>query len=100
MTSEGMREFEGRCVLVTGAAGGVGRAVTAAFHAQGARVCVADLDCSGLSGDAALPGEYSAWAVVRRSEAAVGTESFGVPALGDLAPASADLRTLYCRPDL
>ena len=23
-----------------------------------------------------------------------------MPALGDLAPASADLRTLYCRPDL
>ena len=59
MTSKAMREFEGRCVLVTGAAGGVGRAVTAAFHAQGARVCVADLDCARLSGDAALPGDLT-----------------------------------------
>ena len=59
MIYEAMREFEGQRVLVTGAAGGVGRAVTAAFHAQGARVCVADLDCAGLSGDAALPGDLT-----------------------------------------
>lgn len=36
--------LEGRGVVVTGAAGGIGRAVTAAFAAAGARVLAVDLD--------------------------------------------------------
>ena len=51
--------FDGKRVLVTGAAGGLGRATVAAFHAKGAQVCVADLDCSGLAGHAALPGDLT-----------------------------------------
>ena len=51
--------FEGHRVLVTGAAGGVGRATTDAFRRQGASVRVADLDCSGLDAEAAVPGDLT-----------------------------------------
>jgi NAD(P)-dependent dehydrogenase (short-subunit alcohol dehydrogenase family) len=40
--------LEGKCVVVTGAGGGIGREIVAAFAAAGARVCAVD-----LSGDAA-----------------------------------------------
>lgn len=43
-----MRRFDGQGVLVTGAAHGIGAAITRAFAAEGARVAVTDLD-----GDAA-----------------------------------------------
>ena len=36
--------LEGKGVVVTGAAGGIGRAVAAAFSSAGARVCAVDLD--------------------------------------------------------
>lgn len=35
-------------IAITAAAGGIGRAVTAAFHAQGARIHVCDIDEDGL----------------------------------------------------
>lgn len=38
-----MSEFEGKVVLITGAAGNLGRAVAAGFTAQGAKVALADL---------------------------------------------------------
>jgi 3-oxoacyl-[acyl-carrier protein] reductase len=36
--------LDGKCVLVTGAAGGIGREVALAFGAAGSRVAVVDLD--------------------------------------------------------
>jgi meso-butanediol dehydrogenase/(S,S)-butanediol dehydrogenase/diacetyl reductase len=39
-----MNRFEGRCVVVTGAASGIGLASAERFHAEGARLVLADLD--------------------------------------------------------
>src|SRR5678815_628375 len=42
-------EFEGRTVIVTGAAGNLGRAVAGAFAAQGANLVLADRDVRSLA---------------------------------------------------
>lgn len=41
-------EFEGMAILVTGAASGLGRAASIRFAAEGARVCLVDLNHDGL----------------------------------------------------
>ena len=48
--------FSGKTVLVTGAAGGIGQAVTQLFSAEGARIAAADLDGEALTSlGASLP---------------------------------------------
>jgi NAD(P)-dependent dehydrogenase (short-subunit alcohol dehydrogenase family) len=42
-------DLDGRAVLVTGGASGIGASITAAFAAQGARVAVVDLDTAALA---------------------------------------------------
>ncbi|MDP3548791.1 MAG: SDR family oxidoreductase [Novosphingobium sp.] len=42
-------EFEGKVVLVTGAASGLGRAASLRFAAEGAKVCLADVNAQGLA---------------------------------------------------
>ena len=42
-----MKRFEGRSVIVTGAAGAIGRAIAKRFAAEGAAVCVSDLKAEG-----------------------------------------------------
>lgn len=50
-------DLRGRCVLVTGAASGIGRACVLAFAAAGARVAAADVDERGLAAlGSAAPG--------------------------------------------
>lgn len=44
-----MGQFDGRVVLVTGAASGIGRASAILFAAEGARVVVADIDSTGAA---------------------------------------------------
>lgn len=53
-----MQEFEGKLVVITGAAGNVGRAVAAAFAAGGATLALLDRDTDGLAAArAGLPDE-------------------------------------------
>lgn len=51
--------FTGNSVLVTGAAGGLGRAITAAFRAEGARVAATDRAVDGLDADVVLPADLT-----------------------------------------
>jgi short-subunit dehydrogenase len=43
-----MRSFAGRTVVITGAAGGIGRALVQAFAGEGARLALCDQDAAGL----------------------------------------------------
>lgn len=51
-----MRRLEGKRVIVTGAASGIGRAAALAASRQGARVCAADLDHEGAATSAVACG--------------------------------------------
>ncbi|WP_136657620.1 SDR family oxidoreductase [Nitratireductor sp. XY-223] len=54
-----MTGLEGKCALVTGAAGGIGRAVVRQLREAGASVAAADRDLAGLDADACLPGDLT-----------------------------------------
>ncbi|MGH1478870.1 MAG: GolD/DthD family dehydrogenase [Geminicoccales bacterium] len=55
-----MGSFEGRQVLLTGAAGGIGTAMAEAFSAQGARLALVDVaDTTDLV--ERLPGRHTSW---------------------------------------
>jgi NAD(P)-dependent dehydrogenase (short-subunit alcohol dehydrogenase family) len=52
-----MGDFDGKVALVTGAAGGIGRAAAIGFAREGAKVVAADIDTVGLAETVALIGE-------------------------------------------
>ena len=52
-----MSELQDKIVLITGAAGGIGQALTAAFAAQGALVACSDRHGTSLGGDAQFYGD-------------------------------------------
>ncbi|QCW50091.1 SDR family oxidoreductase [Nocardioides dongxiaopingii] len=68
----GHEKLEGRGVVVTGAAGGIGRALAARLVAEGARVVVNDVDADQLAGTAA---EIGAIAVAGDAASADGVEA-------------------------
>ncbi|MEM7596381.1 MAG: SDR family oxidoreductase [Pseudomonadota bacterium] len=49
--------FDGKSVLVTGAAGGIGAALVAILRAEGARVAVSDLDSHAVTAEAHIDGD-------------------------------------------
>ena len=49
----------GKRALVTGAAGGIGGAITSMFRTAGAQVAAADLNTNGIDADAHLPGDLT-----------------------------------------
>ncbi len=57
---EGLKTLDGKVALVTGGAGGIGRAGALAFAAAGASVMVADINAAGASETASLLKETGA----------------------------------------
>jgi len=47
-----MNRFEGKSVIITGAASGLGKAAASAFAAEGARLVLSDIDAGGLASTA------------------------------------------------
>ena len=54
-----MNRFNNQCALVTGAAGGIGRAIVKRLQVEGAQVAVADQSNTELHGDVLLPGDLT-----------------------------------------
>ena len=55
-----MGDFSGKCVIITGAAGGIGTALSERFAAAGASLVLADINEEGLAKVAAkLEGSYN-----------------------------------------
>ena len=50
-------EFDGKIALVTGASGGIGRAILDRLKSAGAKVAAADIALDGVAADALLPGD-------------------------------------------
>ena len=51
-------DFDGRAVMITGAAGNLGRAVAQSFAGKGAQLVLVDLHTDGLAGDFAASGRH------------------------------------------
>lgn len=47
MTTNKLRSVEGKILIVSGAASGIGRAIATAFAEDGARIAVADINLDG-----------------------------------------------------
>jgi NAD(P)-dependent dehydrogenase (short-subunit alcohol dehydrogenase family) len=51
-----MQSFQGRVIVITGAASGIGRALACAFAKEGGQLALADVDAAGLAETARLAG--------------------------------------------
>jgi NAD(P)-dependent dehydrogenase (short-subunit alcohol dehydrogenase family) len=66
--------LKGKVVLITGAAGGIGRATAVAAASQGAQVAVADLDLEGAQETASLASKAGAASLALRADISKPTE--------------------------
>lgn len=71
-------KLEGKCALVTGAAGGIGAAIVQKLGLAGARVAVADRAVEGIEAEAHLPGDLC------DTDYAIGLPAAAEKALGGL----------------
>src|SRR4051812_12433645 len=67
---EGMRRFEGRSILITGAGSGIGRATALRFGVEGGRVTCADIDGASAEATAAQIREAGGIAAAVRCDVA------------------------------
>ncbi len=75
--------FEGRCLLVTGGASGIGAAVAERYSAEGGRVAVVDLDCDRAKALAErLPGSIGLVADVTDEDAVQAAVTAAMAAFG------------------
>ncbi len=79
-----VRDNRGRTVVVTGAAGGIGRATVSLLHAQGANVVAVDLTDDGLEWARELPGVLRIPGSVGESSTNAAMVSAAVEAFGRL----------------
>ncbi len=80
--------FTGKTVVVTGGAGGLGRAVCAGFAEEGARTAVLDVNPLGTEADLAIPVDVRDAAAVRDAMATVHAELGRIDVLVALAGGS------------
>jgi len=59
--------LQGKCAIVTGAAGGIGSAIVAAFREAGAKVAGVDLDERRIKADLALAGDVASESETRQA---------------------------------
>jgi NAD(P)-dependent dehydrogenase (short-subunit alcohol dehydrogenase family) len=83
------RRFEGKSIIVTGGAGGIGRAASIGFAAEGGRLVIADVDEAEGEQTAALAREAGGDALFRRTDVSrredcVGMVEAAVKAYGGL----------------
>ena len=74
-----MKRLQGRIALITGAGGGIGRAIALAFAAEGATVHVTDVDpgaADGVAGEIAAAGGLARPARLDVTDAAAVVASF------------------------
>jgi NAD(P)-dependent dehydrogenase (short-subunit alcohol dehydrogenase family) len=72
------RRFEGKSIIVTGGAGGIGRAACLAFAAEGGRVLVVDMDAGEGERTAALAREAGGEALFRQADVSRGEDCAGM----------------------
>jgi NAD(P)-dependent dehydrogenase (short-subunit alcohol dehydrogenase family) len=72
------RRFEGKAIIVTGGAGGIGRAACLGFAAEGGRVLVADMDVAEGEHTAALAREAGGEALFRQVDVSRNEDCFGM----------------------
>jgi NAD(P)-dependent dehydrogenase (short-subunit alcohol dehydrogenase family) len=59
--------LQGKCAIVTGAAGGIGSAIVTAFREAGAKVAGVDLDTAKIRADLAIGGDVSSESETRQA---------------------------------
>jgi meso-butanediol dehydrogenase / (S,S)-butanediol dehydrogenase / diacetyl reductase len=91
MKSERKGRLDGKVAIITGAAGGIGRAASILFAREGARLVIADMEEKGLNETVELAGKEGGEVIGKKTNVAVESE---VKDLIDLA-----LRT-YSRVDI
>jgi NAD(P)-dependent dehydrogenase (short-subunit alcohol dehydrogenase family) len=70
--------FEGKAIIVTGGAGGIGRAACLAFAAEGGRVLVADMDAAEGERTAAMAREAGGQAFFRQVDVSQAKDCAGM----------------------